>query len=122
VQLPSGAIVDTHFSGTGSGTFSSNDRNPLLVMFDRTGAVSCVWLGGTRNDVIAPIYLLVGKREKAFSITFSNPTEQNWADQDNLWITINLQSGLASTVEVAPGNNFFASRGYAKSAQAMGGK
>jgi type II secretory pathway pseudopilin PulG len=140
MQLPSGAIVDLFFSGIGnpdpvnaiSGYFGSianfdKDNNPVIVTFDRTGALEYLYVGGTQYSITLPLYFLIGKREKAPSVE-PDPTRQNFVDQDNLWISLNPQSGLASTAEVAaPNSSGFSqqvinSRSFATAAQAMGGK
>lgn len=112
VELPSGSIIDLELSGMGnSGAFLSTDNKPLLLMFDRSGAVECIYSGGNRVEVIAPLYFMVGRREGIGA--------ENDADQDNIWVSVNPHTGVASTTEVATGGS---SRAFAISAQAMGGK
>ncbi len=134
IQLPSGAVVDLYYSGAGNGVFfgapsKTEANNPVIVTFDATGALDGLYLGGAKRNFTGALYFLIGKREKVPSVE-SDVTQQNWADQENLWISINPQSGLASTAEVAPpsataitpAQQLLNSRGYATSAQAMGGK
>ena len=75
-----------------------NDKNPVIVTFDRTGTLEYLYIGGTQVPITLPIYFLIGKREQIPNV---DPTKPNWADQENLWISLNPQSGLASTAEIA---------------------
>jgi prepilin-type N-terminal cleavage/methylation domain-containing protein len=131
VSLPSGAVIDTHFSGMGNtgfvAAFSSNGPEPIELIFDKSGAVESVYFGGTKYAVTAPLYFLIGKREKAFTLNATNPAEQNWTDPDNIWVSVNPHTGVASATEVASGSSgppssLSQSRAFAISAQAMGGK
>jgi prepilin-type N-terminal cleavage/methylation domain-containing protein len=137
VQLPSGAVVDLFYSGMGgsyllyqapqSPPITANqfisDAHPVIATFDRTGALEYLYVNGQQTQITHPLYFLIGKREKLASVE-TDPTKQNSADLENIWVSINPQSGLVSTAEVASGSGFgiSASRALATSAQAMGGK
>ncbi len=103
----------------------ATDTNPIEVIFDKTGAVECYWFGGTRYPCDSTALFVNWQTRKKLIPSHFNAHRTDWADQDNLWISINPQSGLASTTEVAPTTGGFLiskSRGFAISAQAMGGK
>jgi len=124
ISLPGSAVVDLYFSGMGSTLGEiGTDKNPVLVIFSRTGALESVYENGIRQDVTGPLYFLIGKRDKLQSLGGS-PTDHNWADSENIWVSINPQTGLVTTAEVAATTSpsLPASRKYAQAAQTMGGR
>ena len=134
VQLPAGAIVDLYWSGMGStGSFASptaaQAQEPILVTFDRTGALDGLYIGGVKQSITSPLFFLIGKREKVVGIQ-TDPTQYNWLDLENIWVAINPQTGNITTAEVAAPTGgsltaaqaLAASRQYAQAAQAMGGR
>jgi prepilin-type N-terminal cleavage/methylation domain-containing protein len=110
LQLPTSTVVDLDFSGM-SNQLGSGAQN-LTVMFSSTGAVDSVYYGSVRSSVTDPIYILIGKRERVATFT---PVGQvppatkletqftNLEDLNNLWVTINTQTGLINTEPVATG-------------------
>jgi hypothetical protein len=99
--------------------------------------------------VTQPIFLLVGRRERVppiisgFSLTSTNistpaawippgwynaadpRTFPNYQDLGNCWVTINPQTGLTATAELAvvpSGGTVTDSRKFAREVQSMGGK
>jgi prepilin-type N-terminal cleavage/methylation domain-containing protein len=154
VQLPAGAVVDLPSSGIAGGqlfttagitqqqfsdtTSSPNgkgNRLPIIVTFDRTGALEYLYVRGPvtagqvqlqRVKLTDPVYFLIGKREKLATLT-SNPAEQNLTDLENIWVSLNPQTGLVTTAEVAAiptGSTtpLHDARAYAQAAQTMGGR
>jgi len=149
VQLPNGSVIDLSFGGLGNPSSSSNDAgwfgtlipsppastfsqdtHSLAVLFDSTGRPTTLYVNGAPHDITAPLYFMIGKREQVPTVELDT-SKQNWADQDNLWISINPQTGLVSTAEVAAPDasivtvgppQIVKSRAFATAAQAMGGK
>jgi prepilin-type N-terminal cleavage/methylation domain-containing protein len=98
------------------------DPGPLAITFSPSGALDKLYFVGTTISLSDPIYLLVGKREKVAKDTIANPTtyppvldplyqyadaresqteKHNFRDLENLWVSINPQTGLVTTAEVA---------------------
>jgi prepilin-type N-terminal cleavage/methylation domain-containing protein len=148
VQLPGGAVLDLYTSGmTTNGIFgdsaSSLDK-PILVMFDKTGALESLYWDGDRLAITGPLYFLIGKRSKLPHVTYSknDPVEtqaekHNFRDLENIWVSINPQTGLVTTAENSSVNDnglsatteaallteaLPISRAFATSAQSMGGR
>ena len=73
----------------------------VTILFSPTGAVVSV----VGMPVTDPIYLMIGKRARiANSFVTGNPNETtltNWQDLNNLWVTINPQTGMVNTEAVA---------------------
>jgi len=105
LQLPAASVVDLDFSS--SGVNVPPGSVDLTVMFSGTGAVDSVYYGATRAIVTDPIYLLIGKRERVGLYTTPPPPAKpeaqfsNAEDINNLWVTINVQTGLVNTEPVA---------------------
>ena len=132
LQLPAAAVVDLEASGYGSDYVGHQD---LKVVFSPTGSVDCIYYAGTRIVVNDPIYLLIGKRERVKSRTdflkndTNDTTLANWQDLNNLWVTINVQTGQIDTEPMATSDSastvddsIQAARGLAAQGQGMGGK
>ncbi len=129
LQLPAAVVVDLFASGEGeSYNWASGD---VTILFSPNGSVECIFVGGNRNEVVEPIYLLVGKRERLENTTYNqNATESeltNYQDLNNLWVTINPRTGLVQTEPVAaiPDDSttpISDSRDLARKALGMGGK
>lgn len=100
----------------------------IAVLFAPNGSIDNVYVGGTSYRITDPIFLLVGKREKVPPPTYvaGNPdTFANWQDLNNLWVTINSQTGLITTgvvAAVAAAGTYNDARILARDAQGMGGK
>jgi type II secretory pathway pseudopilin PulG len=131
LQLPAGAVIDLEFSGTDAGpTATLKDAAvPIIIVFSPNGAVERVYYNDQAYPATQPIYLLVGKRERVPSAQAERGIA-NWRDLDNLWITLNPQTGLVTSnkIAVAENNstgipqNLLESREYARSAGNMGGR
>lgn len=135
LQLPAGAVVDLGGSGVGTDSTAANftlGAADLTIMFSPTGAVDCIYVGSTRQPVTDPVYLLIGKRglvNNGFVQNNTNVTTmKNWQDLNNLWVTINSQTGAIETEPVAVSSDTAElkanaeSRKLAKQGQGMGGK
>jgi len=130
VQLPAGDVVDLNYSGMSGLNFgmfgsptSGNSTQPIIVMFDRSGAVDSLYLNGAKQAISGPLYFLVGKRDELASLSLPpGVTQDNLNDLENVWVAVNPQTGLVTTAEVASGGSVSASRAFATSAQSMGGK
>jgi hypothetical protein len=166
-QLPAGAVVDLEMSGqnvlsghmyelisgltqaafrdaTTTADGNANKSLPIIVTFDRTGALEFLYLRGKASgagpgpstvqlqqiQLLDAIHFLVGKREKLASIVpaAEQPAGLNWQDQENLWVSINPQTGVVTSAEVAnelsgsPAADLKTSRRYATAAQNTGGR
>ena len=159
LQLPAGTVLDLDWSGFGNTSFSPIDFDtntpgiqdwPVTVMFSPNGALyqvfhSYMYTDPTTNvttpkygptNVTEPIYLLIGKRERCLGPGVPpQDGRYNWQDLTNLWVTINPQTGLVTTAEVAmardpatdqevtnPVKGVPLSRTFARQAQSMGGR
>lgn len=77
----------------------------LIVMFSSTGAVASV----NGLPVTDPVYILIGRRERVGTYTVpptppavkANTDLSNAEDLNNLWVTINAQTGAINTEPVA---------------------
>ena len=130
LQLPAGSVVDLAWSSVvGGGGFGV--PFDATVIFLPNGSVALT----AGVNPTAPIYLLVGRRERinnnwAHPQTTSNePLWANFQDLNNIWVIINPQTGLVSTEPVADsstattqGPALDASRVLAAQAQGIGGK
>jgi prepilin-type N-terminal cleavage/methylation domain-containing protein len=133
LQLPAGAVVDLNYSSTGlalASTYNSTTRRytsntyflddpthpALMIIFSGNGAVEGYYLNG-KHSVSGPIFLLIGQT-KLIDPT-SGGTDANGTDLSNIWVTINPQTGLVSTDEMAAGSDPLK---YARQSQSMGGR
>lgn len=135
LNLPTTIAVDTWWSGVGVGTDAqafapqSGDTQPIIVMFSPGGEVESVWCfyGGAwrRNKPTETLFFLVGKQERMpATLGGASPAEDglhNWQDTSNFWVTVNPQTGLVRTMEVATGSDYIASRRIAVAGQSKGG-
>jgi hypothetical protein len=132
LQLPLDAVIDLSFSGlpgTGSimpteGHFSlanTASTAPIVIMFSPNGGLDHLYMGGTPTRATQLVFLLIGKRER-IPAGAAEDLLNNWQDLENLWISINPQSGLVNTVEMAPGNNLVESRAFTLQPGSMGGR
>jgi prepilin-type N-terminal cleavage/methylation domain-containing protein len=89
LQLPARSGIDLLASGTET-DYCTGD---VAILFSPGGSVDAVYSEGRKNRPTETIYLTVG--------TLLNE-KQNYADLRNIIISINPQSGVISTNEVAP--------------------
>ena len=134
LQLPAATVVDLQFSGVGTSQFDPTGTltRDVAILFAPNGSVDNVYVEGIPFRVTDPIFLLVGKRERIPPQTLdpNNPdTFANWQDLNNLWVTINSQTGLVASGEMATttsttfdANAATETRVLARDAQGMGGK
>ena len=131
LQLPASAVVDLSASGVGDGVGIGTGN--LTILFSPNGAVECVYDSTGRHNVVEPIFLLVGKRERVEN-TFiqDNPNEDtltNYQDLGNRWVMVNPQTGAVSTEVVGADSSLGhtivdapSSRELAKQAVGVGGR
>jgi len=126
LQLPLRAVIDMEFSGTDEHSIGAQTNLPVYIMFSPNGSLERVYHHGKMHPGIEPIFLLVGKQERVpLAHNGPSPAEDglyNWQDLKNLWVTLNPQTGLVTTTEVAKGSDPFESRGIAREGQSMGGR
>ncbi len=100
--------------------FLPNDTEPITVMFNPDGTVASIKLrplsstaqtvapkliypvSTTESPVSAPIFFLVGKRQRLPinpSYTSAAQLQNNWTDTECFWVSINPTSGLILTAE-----------------------
>jgi hypothetical protein len=85
---------------------------PVAIMFGPSGKLESVYYAHltppssqpvfTRFEVITPLYLLVGQPPNAD--TTSPP---NFMNTDNIWVTVNPQTGLVTPGEVGTGADYW---------------
>lgn len=127
LELPESVVVDLTQSGPESGVFPpAIAARPIVLVFSPGGAVLQCWANGYSVAVSQPFYLMVGKRER---VEFTAAPERNMDDFETIWITINHQTGLVTSVENAGGGNtgnfvtdLNTSRDFARKAQTLGGR
>jgi hypothetical protein len=138
LQLPPGTVIDLQSSGTNNASFGVNPQptkaNPApppnvgMIVFSPTGSVYEVFANYTLSQVVDPIYFLIGRRDRMFTLNMSNSTTvtynsttgqwtpqvpavateippndglANWQDLSNLWVSVTPQTGRITTVEIA---------------------
>jgi hypothetical protein len=121
LQLPARTIIDLEFSGTDSHSIGAQTNSRVYIMFSPNGSLERVYHDGHVHSGAEPIFLLVGKQERVPAGT-AEDSLTNWQDLKNLWVTLNPQTGLITTMEVAKGNNYLESRKIAREGQSMGGR
>jgi hypothetical protein len=89
LQLPARSGIDLLASGTETDYYTGD----VAILFSPGGSVDAVYAEGKKNRPTETIYLTVG--------TLLNE-KQNYSDLRNIIISINPQSGVISTNEVAP--------------------
>jgi prepilin-type N-terminal cleavage/methylation domain-containing protein len=148
LQLPESIVIDLMYSGPGTARWGditipaaawpTNPPVPFnpVIVFTPGGSVS--YLGApTLARPIAPIYLLLGRRELMADVAKSG-TDENINDNnpapdtknlylENRWITIGYQTGLVTTSEVRANPpmspaDVVKAREFAQSAQGIGGQ
>ncbi len=139
LQLPGTAVIDLQFSGTDIllPTFpqeNAEDSSPIYIMFAPSGALDRVYCWSQQQgafvpiEVTEPIYLLVGRRDLVPAPAAGGDPLPNYQDMRNFWVTINPQTGLVTTVEVAGATvgsiptSVQDSRSLAREAQSIGGR
>lgn len=141
-QNPSSSTKSSFIDTTDATEKVANQRLPIIVTFDKTGALDNLYIrgpgvppasgGGSKRvelqaiRLTSPIHFLIGKRDKLGTLT-SNSAEQNWTDLENIWVSLNPQTGLVTTAEVAAiptssTTQLHDARAYAQAAQTMGGR
>jgi prepilin-type N-terminal cleavage/methylation domain-containing protein len=90
----------------------------FTILFAPSGAVQSVYCGSVSQPLSDTIYLLIGK---------PGSETTNWQDMQNVWVTINLQTGAVATEQMAPSAaggaaGIAAARGFAVQGQGMGGR
>jgi type II secretory pathway pseudopilin PulG len=125
LQIPDGAVVDLSLSGGGSGAdffgFDASINFPFVVMFSPDGTISNMYFGGVEFPAASrPLHLFIGRADGVApssstdtdrplklpkypeSLTFDNSKSVwNIRDLNNLWVSINAQTGTVSTTENA---------------------
>jgi prepilin-type N-terminal cleavage/methylation domain-containing protein len=121
LQLPSGAVIDLHFSDADDPSTSfDGSTNDVAIVFSSTGGLEGYYYNGLAYPAVGPIFLLIGKTERINPVTSADTNDQ---DLSNLWVTINPQTGLVTTTEMAVGSDLNAKRQYARQQQqSMGGR
>ena len=141
LELPASSVVDLKWSGMAGGYLGAPPPPPpadFTVMFSPTGAVASVYLGGARQVISDTIYLLIGRQSRvANPFVANNPnenTQTNWQDLNDLWVTINPQTGVVNTEPIGSSAGdpdpdadpthkaIVDARAIALQAQGMGGK
>ena len=102
LQLPAPAVVDLGASGIGAVFAGAND---FTIMFSPNGTVDYIYRGSTRAIPVGTIYLLIGSNARVANGYVHNNTNvdtlTNYQDLNNLWVTVNTQTGAIQTEPVA---------------------
>ena len=119
LTLASGRAVDLSWSGFGPPqangiantyqTFSTLGGPGIStsILFDSTGRLRQVVIGAGRYAVTGPVFLLVGRADRAGQVygvlnTNDDSLGANWQYPDSYWIAIDPQTGLVRTSECTP--------------------
>lgn len=124
LQLPAGAVIDLQFSGweIGGQQFAlGTGTQPIVLVFSPKGSLERVYYDNNVVSLTQPIYLLIGARERVPAGSAADGLD-NWQDRNNLWVTVNPQTGLVTTQPVAAGADVFQSREFARKADSLGGR
>ena len=124
-------VLDANEDTNGNGKLDLNQGAPTSILFDSTGRVRQLLLGTARITVTGPIYLLVGRVDRAtndpsFPSDYDGTDDTkgfNWQYGDSFWIGIDPASGIAKTAECLPGTaNVVASQKLIRSEMPAGGR
>lgn len=127
VSLSQSRCVDLRWSGFegASGFELFGAGNTISVTFDSRGQVQQIIRGGSRLGVVGPVFLLVGRVDRAGndSAVGAGPSASddsvgaNWQYPTSYWIAIDPTSGQVRTAECKPNvANEEGSREWARSA------
>lgn len=130
LQMPVPTVVDLTASGIGTVFPGAAD---FTVLFSPTGAVECVYYNYSRATAGGTIYLLIGSNERVANPYVDSNTNvdtlTNYQDMNNIWVTINPQTGAVQTEPVGtcagvtdPDDAKIAARALAVEGIGMGGK
>ena len=131
LELPESVVVDLGQSGPEGGVFPAvTAANPLTIVFSPGGSVLRFTANGVERQVSGPLYLMVGKVENVVQQTTANLGASNAADLETIWVAINHQTGLVTSVKNAGGDNLSLTvpkflneaREFARRAQSLGGR
>jgi prepilin-type N-terminal cleavage/methylation domain-containing protein len=146
LQLPEGTVVDLMNSGMGaSGVFpptviapsmwSSTPPVPFnpVILFSPNGSVASVTTNAGPLRPLAPIHLLIGRRDLMADVTQSTDDENLFDPRatpvneylSNFWVTVAHQTGQVSVAENARTTGFLdvqGGRAFAQTPQSAGGK
>ena len=124
LQLPAGAVIDLQFSGwenAGQQFSLGAGTQPIVLVFSPKGSLERIYYENTVVLPTQPVYLLIGARERVPAGSAADGLD-NWQDRNNLWVTVNAQTGLVTTHPVAAGADVFQSREFARKADSLGGR
>ena len=137
MTIADGRCVDLAWSGCGGSTAASYRRfgtspGPIAVLFDGTGRLRQLFYGGARYPVVGPVYLLIGRTDRAGNSagvlnTADDSIGANWQYSDSYWIAIDPVTGVAKTAECMrqvglATDDVFASQAFIRSEVSSGGR
>jgi prepilin-type N-terminal cleavage/methylation domain-containing protein len=120
LSLAGGRVVDLYWSGIGppqvngiTNTYQLLGQfgpvSTVSILFDGTGRLRQALVGSTRMIVTGPLFLLVGRADRAgqsavVPIAGSDDSiGANWQYPDSFWVGIDPLSGVVKVAECAPG-------------------
>ncbi|MEX2187974.1 MAG: type II secretion system protein [Pirellulales bacterium] len=122
VQLTGNVVVDLSKSGVGATGVDFNEQGSkrVVIMFSPSGHVDRIYKNEKSSEIpLGPIYLLLGRAEKA-------GTGENLEDRMNLWVSIGNLSGLVTSapniVTGGGGGSIKEAREKARDQLGMGGR
>ena len=121
MQLPNNTVIDLSKSGVGTDArFASTVADPVIVMFNPDASVERVYYHNGTNAVAQPIlnsiHFLIGRPDQVDQSPGNAGAEPN----ENLWISINHQTGRVISTENM-GGALDNARRYAIDGSGMGG-
>jgi hypothetical protein len=115
LSLPENRAVDLFWSGVGpphvddvTGTYRQFGRSGFVssvsLVFDGTGRLRQSLAGSTRLIITGPVFLLVGRPERAGQVFATLKTDDdtvgaNWQYPDSHWVAIDPMTGVAKAAE-----------------------
>jgi prepilin-type N-terminal cleavage/methylation domain-containing protein len=126
LELPARTVIDLEASGIDSAPALlegpvPGEFPPITIMFSPNGTVDQIHVGTAIRRVAEPVFLLIGKQERVPAGTAEDGLD-NWEDLQNFYVTLNAQTGMVITTEVAKGDTLFDSRDFAREGQNIGGR
>jgi hypothetical protein len=104
-------VLDKDEDLNGNGSLDLLPAVETSILFDSTGRVRQIFWGKNRTTVTGPVYLLVGRIDRANNnpalVSTYDGTDDtkgfNWQYGDSYWIGIDPASGIVKTAECLPG-------------------
>lgn len=118
--MPPQTAIDLNYCGTKSEISKfAGLTSPVTIVFSPNGSIDRMYVGNAGPTVVTePIYLLVGRLDRAMGINTGTP---NWKDPRCMWIKLSPKTGAITSSNCAVRNSAAESRAFAEDAINTGG-